>query len=268
MHSETRVEKERDIELSIVMPAYRCAQTVAADIRELENAIVPLAPACEIIVVVDGDDDGTLAAATTAESARVRVTGYARNQGKGFAVLYGMRMARGRLVGFMDAGGDIAPRGWDALLALQRDRDADIVVGSKRHPDAKVQFPLLRRIYSFGYQQLVRVLFRLNVRDTQVGIKVFRHEVVDTVAPLLLVKRFAFDIEFLAVARHLGFSRIEEAPVEIQHQFTSTVNVRAVFRTLWDTIAVFYRLYLRRYYDRVHRCEIGDVRSASPEGRR
>ena len=58
----------------------------------------------------------------------------------------------------------------------------------------------------------MRILFRLDVRDTQVGLKVFRREVAEQVLPLLLVKRFAFDLELLAVSRALGFGRIARAP--------------------------------------------------------
>jgi len=58
--------------------------------------------------------------------------------------------------------------------------------------------------------KLVRLLFRLDVKDTQVGLKVFRREIAEQVLPLLLVKRYAFDIELLVVARAFGFDRIEE----------------------------------------------------------
>jgi hypothetical protein len=71
------------------------------------------------------------------------------------------------------------------------------------------------------------------------------------VIPLLLVKRFAFDIELLAVSRRLGFGRIRELPVTLKYRFTgSGVGSAAVLRALVDTAAIFYRLSILRYYDR------------------
>jgi len=69
----------------------------------------------------------------------------------------------------------------------------------------------------------------------------------------VLVKRYAFDLELLVVAHHLGYRRIVEAPIEIQEQFSTTTNLRAAFRVLVDTAAIFYRLRIIRYYDGEHR---------------
>ena len=69
--------------------------------------------------------------------------------------------------------------------------------------------------------------------------------------PLLLVKRFAFDLELLAVSRALGFGRIEELPIRLDYRFTgSGVRSLAVVRALVDTAAIFYRLRILRYYQR------------------
>ncbi len=125
------------------------------------------------------------------------------------------------------------------------------MIGSKRHPDSLVHYPRSRRVASWLYQQLVRLLFRLDVRDTQVGLKVFRREVAEEVLPLLLVKQFAFDLELLAVARALGFRRIRELPVTLEYRFTgSGVRSSAVLLALVDTAAIFYRLRILRYYQR------------------
>jgi len=85
-------------------------------------------------------------------------------------------------------------------------------------------------------------------------MKFFRREVLEKVLPRLLVKAFAFDIEILAVANSLGYNRIFEAPVEINLKFggTSTVTnkkfLKTVFLMVWDTLAVFYRLRIIRFY--------------------
>ncbi|HET9442025.1 MAG TPA: hypothetical protein VFO65_01810, partial [Acidimicrobiales bacterium] len=125
--------------------------------------------------------------------------------------------------------------------------------GSKRHPMSLVDYPPVRRLYSWGYQRLVHVLFRLNVRDTQTGLKLARRDVLAAALPRMLEKRFAFDLELLVVAAHLGYGRFFEAPVLIRRQFSSTVSLRAVRGMLVDTLAIFYRLRVLRFYDRPHR---------------
>ena len=239
------------VELSVVVPAFQCADSLADDVASLERVLRDSVPSYEVIVVVDGDVDGTCAAAAGIASEHVSVLHYEPNRGKGFAVVTGMLHARGGLVGFMDAGGDIAPGDWETMLAVQRERDADIVVGSKWHPDSRLSYPWARRLYSRGYHLLTRLLFRLDIRDTQTGIKLFRSEIVRDVVPCLLVKRFAFDVELLALAHRRGYRRIFEAPVNIRHNFRSTIDLGAVFRVFWDTAAVFYRLNILRYYDRI-----------------
>ena len=97
-----------------------------------------------------------------------------------------------------------------------------MVVGSKRHPDSDVAYPTRRRVYSWLYQMLVRILFSLDIRDTQVGMKLFRREVLDDVLPVVLVKRYAFDLEVLAVSRHFGHGRIAESPITLEYQFTGS----------------------------------------------
>jgi hypothetical protein len=164
-----------------------------------------------------------------------------------------MSRAKGDIIGFIDAGMDINPKGISMLLEHFYWYDADIVVGSKLHPVSKVNYPNSRRILSRGYRFLTRVLFGFKVRDTQVGLKLFKRDVVKKVLPKLLVKKYAFDIEFLAVAYRKGFTRIYEAPVEITFNNASNITSksfwRIVGRMVWDTAAVFYRLKILHYYD-------------------
>jgi len=241
--------------VSIIIPAYRQEKSIKEDIRRVYNVMTKTRWDFEIIVVVDGFEDKTFEEASALDLAEVTVVGYKDNKGKGYAIRYGMARAVGDYVLFIDAGMDIDPNGISMILEHMEWYNADIIVGSKGHPVSKTNYPIFRKIYSVGYHLIVRLLFGLRLRDTQTGLKVYRREILEKILPRLLVKRFAFDIEILAVAYHLGYRRIFEAPVEINWNnintnFTPLVifdpEIRAM---LLDTMAIFYRLRLLNYYN-------------------
>ena len=241
---------DQPIHLSLVVPVFRGEAFIAQNVKVIARALEALGEPFEILVVSDGCDASAVAAAEIADE-RVRALYYDRNEGKGYALCWGIAHARGRLIGWLDADLDIGPEVIVAAARRFATERVDAVVGSKRHPDSRVQYPWYRRVLSWGYQMLVRVLFRVNVRDTQVGAKVFRREMLATVAPLLLIKRYAFDIEVLAVGAEFGFDRVEEVPVELAYRFTGTgINNQAVRRMFQDTMAIAYRIHLRHWYVR------------------
>jgi glycosyltransferase involved in cell wall biosynthesis len=172
-----------------------------------------------------------------------------RNIGKGHALRTGLAMGRGRYLGFIDADGDISPEFLAPFVSIMQADRPDIIIGSKRHPDSSVHYPPLRRLYSWGYQNLIRVLFRLKVKDTQVGIKLVDRRTMAAVLPLLRESRFALDLELLVLARALGYTAIVEAPVRIEERFGSTISIRAVWTLLLDTLALFWRFTVRHSYD-------------------
>src|SRR3989344_5152100 len=97
--------------LSVVIPAYKQEKIIARDIDSLHDVLSKLPYRFEIIVVVDGYLDNTFKNAQKADRDNVRVFGYEKNQGKGYAVKYGMLKAKGDVIGFIDAGMDISPTG-------------------------------------------------------------------------------------------------------------------------------------------------------------
>jgi glycosyltransferase involved in cell wall biosynthesis len=237
--------------LSLVVPVFNGARHIEANVREVLEALEALQQPFEVIVVCDGSTDGSAARARSVADPRVRVLDYPQNSGKGHAIMHGLAVARGRLQGWLDSDLDIAPNVIVAAARRFELEPVDAVVGSKRHPDSRVGYPWIRRVYSAGFQLLVALLFRVNTPDTQVGAKVFRRELLDTVTPLLLVKRWAFDLEVLAVGAEFGFDRIEQAPIELQYRFSGTsIDWSAVFRMFQDTLAIAYRIHLRHWYVR------------------
>ncbi len=241
---------------SLVIPVYKQAATIRRDLEDVLLVLKNTKFDFEIIPVIDGNLDKSRMEAAKVKDPRVRIVGYETNHGKGYAVRYGFSHATGDVIGFKDGGLDLKPDALPLMLAQFEFQQADIVIGSKRHPDSKIEYPIIRRILSWGYQQLTKALFGLNIRDTQVGMKIYRRKVLEDVLPRLLVKHFAFDIEILAVAYHLGYQKIYEAPVEI-NLFSGKSSISwkkvspVVFNMLNDTFAVFYRLRLQRYYNDV-----------------
>jgi glycosyltransferase involved in cell wall biosynthesis len=179
----------------------------------------------------------------------VRRVRFDTNVGKGHALRAGLAMGQGKYLGFIDADGDISPEFLAPFVSIMRTQEPDIIIGSKRHPDSSVHYPPLRRLYSWGYQHLIHLLFRLRVKDTQVGIKLVDRRVVADVLPMLRESRFALDLELLVLAHRLGYTRIVEAPVRIDERFGSTISLKAVWLLLVDTLGLFVRFDVLHQYD-------------------
>lgn len=247
-------EKTNHIKLvSLIIPAYKQEKTIQKDILRIAGIMDAMRYPYEIVVVVDGMVDKTFERMQEIASKTIKVVGYHTNQGKGHAVRFGMAKSRGDVIAFLDSGMDINPACLSFFLEVFDWNDADIVVGSKLHPSSKVNYPATRIVISWGYRLLSKLLFGLSIKDTQVGVKVFKRKVLQDVLPRLLVKRYAFDIEMLAVANYLGYTRIFEAPIELDFTGASSITSKnfliTIYHMLWDTFAVFYRLKIVRYYD-------------------
>jgi glycosyltransferase involved in cell wall biosynthesis/O-antigen/teichoic acid export membrane protein len=254
---------DAELDLTVVVPYYNPGQLLIPTMGRLLAVLDNSGATYEVIAVSDGSTDGSDQELDTALAGRPQLTNVvlARNQGKGAALRVGLARGRGRYLGFIDADGDLDPILLDSFQTMVRLYSPDIILGSKRHPLSEVDYPPLRRIYSWGYQQVVRLGFRLNIRDTQTGIKLIRRDVLAAVLPRMVEKRFAFDLELFVIARRLGYKRFLEAPIRLRHQFTSTVSWRSVYRSLLDTMAIWYRLRVLHFYD-------GDQGPATPGGER
>ncbi len=245
---------EKKSKISLIVPTYKQEKIIIKEIDQLHQLLRQLPFDFEIIVVVDGFVDNTYTLLKRLRRPYLKVIGYEENKGKGFAVRYGMLQGSGDIIGFMDGGTDIHPSSLPMVLNHFLWYNADIAIGSKLHPVSQVNYPLMRKVLSWGYRTIIRILFGLKIRDSQVGLKLFKKEVVNDVFPRLLVKHFAFDIEVLAVAHSRGFKRIYEAPVKLSFNDVSSIiggNFwKAIFYMMWDTSAVFYRLRILNYYNK------------------
>jgi len=234
------------------MPAFNEGRHIFANIRETRKAVAELSGSFEIVVVDDGsrDNTGEEIARAAKEFPEVKFLTFPENRGKGWALRKAFGACRGGLVFFLDSDLDIHPRQFATLLEIREQTSVDAVIGSKRHPESTLNYPAARRFVSAAYFFLVKLLFGLPLRDTQTGIKLFRRKALAAVLPRLLVKRYAFDLELLANLHHRGYS-IAEAPIVVDYKGKfGKIGPGSIWTVLLDTLAVFYRLNILKYYDR------------------
>jgi glycosyltransferase involved in cell wall biosynthesis len=235
------------LDLTVVVPYYNPGPALREPVERAVEVLDGTGISFEIVTVSDGSTDGSDVSLDGLDpDIVVRVV--LPHAGKGKAVRAGLARGRGRYLGFIDGDGDVPPELLAEFVEVVQRARPDVVIGSKRHPDSQVVYPLARRLYSWGYQQLVRALFHLDVRDTQAGIKLVRREVLSEVLPLMVEQGYAFDLEMLVIARRLGHRDLVEAPVRIGRRFSSTVSRRVVFEMLRDTFAIWWRLRFGNAY--------------------
>ena len=239
--------------LSVVMPLYKLAQEAVDNLRQVAELFERHCIETELVPVDDGSGDGT-----DAVLAQFRLKGFRhvtlrpvvcpRNGGKGAALRAGFEASSGRYVLLLDGDLDIHPKQTPLFFEEMAKKGADVVVGSKRHRDSEVQYPWHRRVVSWAYFTLVRIFVGLPVTDTQTGMKLFKREALGPALDRMLVKDYAFDLELLAIAAGRG-AKIAEAPVVIRfgNKF-GALRPKTVWQMAKDTLAVFYRLRLLRYY--------------------
>ncbi|MFH0876885.1 MAG: glycosyltransferase family 2 protein [Candidatus Omnitrophota bacterium] len=244
--------KDLNGKVSVVVPAYNEGYAIQRSLREILRTFDEFGCDYEIILMDDGSTDNTLSEALkiSEQYPQISVKRNMENFGKGRALKKAFRYTTGEYVVFLDADLDLHPGQVQVLFDIMRLDEADVVIGSKMHENSSVEYPLSRRLISFVYFLIIKILFGLPVHDTQTGLKIFKSKVLSDVFPKVLVKKFAFDLEILANAHRLGY-KITEAPIVLTPQRKyGRIGIKSMWQTGWDTLAVFYRMYILKYYDR------------------
>ena len=201
--------------ITLIMPAYNEAKRIAQTVSEARDYFARRGLTCEIIVSADGTD-GTreLVAEMAKTDPNLKVIGSAERRGKGYGVRQGVRLARGEVIGFVDADNKTPIDEFDKFEPYLRD-GYDVIIGSRGLRESRIERaqPLHRRLGSKGFALFMHAVVGLpGITDTQCGFKFFQRHLALDLFSRQKIDGSMFDVEILYLARQSGY-RIAQVPV-------------------------------------------------------
>jgi dolichyl-phosphate beta-glucosyltransferase len=199
--------------VSVVIPAYNEHARLGETLEAWADWLSRQGECAELIVVDDGSTDGTATLARDFElpgCLQRQVLVNETNRGKGASIRRGALASSGAVVVLSDADLNVPP---DELPRLTEALDAgfDVAIGSRRVGQAEVQRSLFRRLGTWGFHLLRSSALLPDIRDTQCGFKAFKRDAAQAIFERQTLEGYGFDLEVLAIARHLGYSIKEVA---------------------------------------------------------
>jgi len=236
------------VELSIIIPYYRKERIVEKDARGKLAFLDSLHVSYEVIAVVDGAVDATQTILQRIGHDKLKIIAYERNRGKGYAVRKGFDLADGRFIGYIDGDLDIDVSVISRMYEKITRAKADIVYPNKFHRESLSDVYPMRRLISFLYRICVRILFHIDIKDTQTGAKLYRREAIKAILPHLRIDGFAFELEMCVMSARLGYRKFQEVPVSIRRHSGSSIRYGTALGVLMDTGGIFLRNALGRIF--------------------
>jgi len=236
--------------LSVVIPAYNEEKRIENTLRQVGDFLSEQPYGYEILVVIDGAKDNTNNVVVSLQGTvkNLAVINNVQNHGKGYVVRQGMLKATGDVRLFMDADNSTTI---DQAMPMLKDLTAgfDVVIGSIEMQGATINehAQWYRRAVGHWSKYLIRIVAGLwEILDTQRGFKLFTGPAAEAIFSKVTIERFGFDIEVLAIAKHLGF-KIKEVPVIWNNAGDSTVNLKSYISVFIDLFRVRLNLWTGRY---------------------
>jgi dolichyl-phosphate beta-glucosyltransferase len=213
--------------LSVVVPAYNEEARLGVTLERIGEYLDQKKLDAEILVIDDGSRDATHEVAEERlKGRRGRTLVNEENRGKGYSVRRGALAAEGRWILLTDADLSSPIEEHTKLADAARDRDLDIVIGSRAMAESQIEErqSLLRVYMGKTFNLLMRGITGLPFSDTQCGFKLMDRDRTRPLFERMCVDRFAFDVELLFLAVRFGLS-VEEVPVVWRNDPQSRVSV-------------------------------------------
>lgn len=228
--------------LSVFLPVYNEEKNLEKTVVQTAAFLRPNFSEWEIIIVNDGSSDKTSQVAQRLALAepRIKIITHVENRGYGAAFKSGIHAAKYDWVTFTDADGQFDFAEISKFLKIQEESGADLVIGYYLNR----RVPFYRKLNTFFWEGLVRILFGLRVRDIDCAFKLFSNRVVVAVEPLESERGAFISTEFLVKAKKKGF-KIREVGVSHfprQQGHGTGANLDVIVKSFVDLFRLWKKL--------------------------
>ncbi len=194
----------KDITLSVFFPAYYDEKNIGKVVTKAVEVVESLQiKDYEITIIEDGSPDNT--AKTADELAekfpKVKVIHHEKNKGYGATLYEGFMTARFDYVFYTDGDNQFDLEELRKFVALVP--YSDIVVGYRK----KKQYSLYRKMTSFVYNALLRLMFDIDYIDIDCAFKLIKRDLFDKIK--IKTKDAFIDAEIMIQANLLGYKSTE-----------------------------------------------------------
>lgn len=236
--------QEQTLQLSLVVPAYNEVKAITQTLVEAQAYLAQKNLTYEIIVAADGTDGTREAVGELAKrDSRLRVIGSPERKGKGHGVRQAVLMARGTLIGFIDADNKTPITELDKILPYF-EQGYDLVIGSRSVKSAQIlrRQPLYRRIGSIGFGYFMRTVTGIKgIIDTQCGFKFFKRIIALDLFQRQTIDGYMFDVELLYLAQKANYRIIQVGVLWRDDQDSRLVLVGGNIRNVIDVLKIRFK---------------------------
>lgn len=229
------------VDLTVILPAYNEVKVIPRTLAEVQAYLDQRGLNYEIIVSADGTD-GTreLVAEMAKSNFRLHVIGNSERKGKGYGVRSAVFLAKGNIIGFMDADNKTSITELDKILPWF-EKGYDIVIGSRGLKATQIvrRQPLYRRLGAIGFRFFMWGITGLwNIRDTQCGFKFFKRNVIMDLFERQRIDGYMFDVEILYLAKQAHYRLMQVGIVWRDDADSRLVLIGGNIRNFLDVIKI------------------------------
>jgi glycosyltransferase AglD len=230
----------------VTLPARNEEERLESTVRRVDGLLQGLGFPYTLLIAEDGSTDNTfkVAQGLTASYPNLKLIHNDSKLGRGRALRNAWRSTLADVYVFMDA--DLAtdirflPR---LVERMQRD-GLDFVTGSRYSLGSNLRRPMLRKMFSIGYNGIVKALFHTTISDHQCGFKAFSRRAVMTVLPLTHENGWGWDTEIIVYLKSMGW-KIAEIPVTWKEMKSERTPIKRLIQDIWEQGFALVRIFVR-----------------------